>query len=418
VNALLVSTHFPRDASYAGGVHRRLDMLMEALLSASTHVTALFLVRPEVGSDEPQRRAYEDYLRARWSAPISLRLAPVRRIEQAGEGSAFKRLLAGATDFRQSAGLRPVDNDDAVAAVRAALADSSPGAPPEIVLAHRLDAMSVLLRLPPGPAKVFFDLDDVEHVATFRRLVTSPQWPGERLQLLHVPALMAGERQALRRARATFVCSRKDKDNLGKLFRAAAAGVRVVPNSSAIPEAPLPVSPDRTVLFVGTFQYQPNIDAADRLVRSIWPLVRARVPDARLVIVGKGPELVPAFSASPRDESVTFTGFVDDIRAVYPPARVVCCPIGTGAGTRVKIVEAAGFARPVVSTALGAEGLEFADGRSILLRETDEALAAACCELLLDAPRAGRIGLAAWEQARASYDRATTVRALREIFRS
>ena len=94
MNALLVSTHFPRDASYAGGVHRRLDMLMEALTTAGAQVTALFLVRPEVGSSEPERRAYEDYLRARWSAPISLQLAPVRRIEQEGEGRAWQRLLA------------------------------------------------------------------------------------------------------------------------------------------------------------------------------------------------------------------------------------------------------------------------------------------------------------------------------------
>ncbi|HMF40268.1 MAG TPA: glycosyltransferase family 4 protein [Polyangia bacterium] len=414
MNALLVSTHFPRDASYAGGVHRRLDMLMAALTSASDKVTALFLVRPDaVDAAEPARRAYEDYLRGRWSAPIALRLAPVRRIDQAGEGSGWRRLLEGTFDFRRTAQLRPLYNDDAVTAVRAALAEQ-----PAIVFAHRLDAMSVLLRVPAGEAKVFFDLDDVEHVATFRRLVTSPQWPGERLQLLHVPALMAGERQALRRARATFVCSQKDKALLGKLFGARAATVRVVPNATAIPEAPLPVSADKTVLFVGTFDYRPNVDAADRLARSIWPLVRARVPDARLVIVGKRPEVVPAFSASPRDESVTFTGFVDDIRTVYPPARVVCCPIGTGAGTRVKIVEAAGFARPVVSTALGAEGLDFADGSEILLRETDEALAAACSELLLDERRAATLGQAAWQRARAVYDRATTVRALRDIFLS
>jgi len=415
VNALLVSTHFPRDASYAGGVHRRLDMLMAALTAASAKVTALFLVRPDaVDAAEPARRAYEDYLRARWSAPIELRLAPVRKIEQAGEGGSWRRLLEGTFDFRRTAQLRPLYNDDAVAAVRDALAEQ-----PGIVFAHRLDAMSVLLRLPAGPGKVFFDLDDVEHVATYRRLVTSPQWPGERLQLLHVPALMAGERQALRRARATFVCSQRDKDLLGQLFgRTAAAGVRVVPNATAIPEVPLPVSSERTVLFVGTFDYRPNVDAADRLARSIWPLVRARVPDARLVIVGKRPEVVPAFSASPRDESVTFTGFVDDIRAVYPPARVVCCPIGTGAGTRVKIVEAAGFARPVVSTALGAEGLDFTDGSEILLRETDEALAAACCDLLSDEKLAARIGQAAWQKARAVYDRATTVRGLRDIFLS
>src|SRR5262249_32466510 len=93
-----------------------------------------------------------------------------------------------------------------------------------------------------------------------------------------------------------------------------------------------------------------------------------------------------------------------------------CCPIRVGAGTRVKIIEAAGHARPVVSTPLGAEGLELRDGTEIVIRQTDRDLAAACAQLLLDDDAARRIGHAAWERARRTYDRAAVLHAVADIY--
>jgi len=308
--------------------------------------------------------------------------------------------------------MRQLDNRRAIDAVASALAER-----PDIVLMHGLEAMSVLLRLPAAATKdtkVFFDLYDLDHRIALRRLLREPAWPAERLQLLHVPALMAGERQGVRHANVTFVCSQKEKLYIDRFF--GGGTVKVVPNPARIPVSPPPMTPGHTVMYVGSYEYPPNVHAADRLVRSVWPKIRAKVSDARLVIVGKNPENIPAFSAQPPDGSVTFTGFADDLDALYENSRVICCPIRVGGGTRVKIIEAAGYARPVVSTPLGAEGLEFDNRTEIVLRESDEDIASTCCELLLDEERARRIGLAAWERSRKLYDRDAIIKMFAETF--
>lgn len=394
-----------------GGTHRRLDMLAQALGAVSDSLAVLLLVRTESRYTESERCQYETYLSARWGARISLTLASVR--EPPGFDNRWKDLAAGIFRFDRTFRFRQLDNPQASAAVASAFAER-----PQIVLLHRLEAMSVFLRLQKNASAgthVFFDLDDVEHVSTFRRLLREPSWPAERFQILQVPAIMAGERRAIKRANVTFVCSQKDKKYLETMF--GKGRIHVVPNPAAVSETPMPQTSERVVMYVGVFEYPPNVHAADRLVRSVWPRVRAAVPDAKLLIVGKHPEKIPAFSSSGADGSVSFTGFVDDIAACYAKTRVVCCPIRAGAGTRVKIIEAAAFARPVVSTPLGAEGLEFRDSTEIVLRERDEDLAAACAELLVDEERARRIGLAAWERARAVYDRAAVFRMLQELFR-
>jgi len=115
---------------------------------------------------------------------------------------------------------------------------------------------------------------------------------------------------------------------------------------------------------------------------------------------------------------VSFLGFVDDLDSWYARARVVCCPISHGSGTRVKIIEAAAHARAIVSTSMGAEGLNFRDGREILLRESPSALADACVELLNDPSRADHLGRAARARAAERYERSAVVTQLAGIFRA
>jgi glycosyltransferase involved in cell wall biosynthesis len=160
--------------------------------------------------------------------------------------------------------------------------------------------------------------------------------------------------------------------------------------------------------------YQPNAQAADTLVRDIWPIVRARVPHARLIIAGARPELLQSYGTA--DSSVTFTGFVEDLAALYAQARVVCCPIFYGSGIRTKIVEAAAHARAVVSSTLGAEGLAFENDSEIVVRDGVAALAAECVRLLEDALAAERLGTAARARARADYDREAVVFKLERLF--
>jgi glycosyltransferase involved in cell wall biosynthesis len=252
-------------------------------------------------------------------------------------------------------------------------------------------------------------------VTLLRRLLRDPSWPAERLVLAHVPALMLAEIRALRLATATFVCSERDRRYLSRF--APDGRVRMVPNSVAFPALAAEETSEPMVLFVGAMGYRPNAQAADVLVQQIWPAVRTRVPHARLAIIGAGREHTASYRSS-TDPNVMFTGFVDDLQPWYRRARVVCCPVYHGGGTRVKIIEAAAHAKAIVSTRLGAEGLHFEDGREIIVCDRAAELAQAVARLLADPAGAARLGQAALQKARATYERGAVVAQLANIFRA
>jgi glycosyltransferase involved in cell wall biosynthesis len=285
---------------------------------------------------------------------------------------------------------------------------------------HRLSAMSVLMKIRHhAPEKlrgvpVFFDMDDIEHVAAFRRLVRDPGWPAERLLLMQLPSLVMAEVEAMRMAERTFVCSEPDRRYLSRF--PGGGRVSAIPNSVTFPDLDPTAQTEQLILLVGAMGYRPNAQAADTLVQKIWPLVRSQVPGARVAIVGVGREQTVSYH-SPQD-GVTFTGFVDDLQPLYRRARVVCCPILHGGGTRVKIIEAAANAKAVISTRIGAEGLDFRDGHEIILKDDAAAIAQACIHLLEDSNAATRIGQAALAKARKTYERGVVVSQLGEIFRS
>jgi glycosyltransferase involved in cell wall biosynthesis len=284
------------------------------------------------------------------------------------------------------------------------------------LLVHRLSSMAVALEVGAelGDLPVFFDMDDIEHVAWTRRLMRDPAWPWERLLLLQTPRLMLAEVKAMRLAQQTFVCSDPDRRYLARLV--GSGRVQTVPNSVCFPALSAAEETEPLVLFVGSMASRPNAQAVDLLVGSVWPRIHAAMPDARLIIIGQGAELTSSY-AHP-DPSVRFLGFVEDLAAWYRRARVVCCPIYHGSGTRVKIIEAAAHRKAVVATPMGAEGLSFVDGEEIVLRKAPTDLAAACLELLRDPSVASRLGAQARRRALQLYDRGVVVQQLADIFRN
>jgi glycosyltransferase involved in cell wall biosynthesis len=151
--------------------------------------------------------------------------------------------------------------------------------------------------------------------------------------------------------------------------------------------------------FVGKLDYIPNARAVEYIAGRIGPAVWAHYPEARFVVVGQGSETLTKY----RRDGIIFTGFVDARAAQRPnlsdylsASDVVLVPLDSGSGTRLKIVEAASNARPVVSTRIGAEGQHFVDGKEILLsEEVDEAFVNATLRLLADAGLRERLGRAA-----------------------
>ncbi|MBV8307002.1 MAG: glycosyltransferase [Gammaproteobacteria bacterium] len=409
-SALIISRVFPLDERMVHGIFQRLGTQVEALARVADRIECLFLVsahRAAEFASVERLRAHEERLQRRWTSKLTLRAAAV--VE--GIPTARWALYGpGVFDFYAQQLNIGVNNPAALDAVRGALR-----ARPDLICAHRLSAMALLMRLSRevGATPVFLDLDDIEHVALSRRLLRDPLWPMERLRLLQIPRLLLGEIQAIRRARLTFVCSERDCRYLRRLARSER--VEAVPNSTHFPASIRAGHSESIVLFVGYMDYAPNALAADTLVRDIWPLVHARVPEARLIIAGRNPQRLKSYAAA--GPGVTFAGFVEDLAQLYARARVVCWPIRDGGGTRVKIIEAAAHARAVVSTRLGAEGLKFSDGREILLRDGVAELAGACVRLLQDPAAATRLGLAARERARHTYEHGAAVDHLERLFR-
>jgi polysaccharide biosynthesis protein PslH len=168
-----------------------------------------------------------------------------------------------------------------------------------------------------------------------------------------------------------IVCSERERQQLRQT--APAARIRVVENGvdtgyfAAGGEAP---APSRTIIFVGAMDYFPNSEAANFFARQIWPHIRTRLAGAELVIVGANPgRPVLALGELP---GVKVTGMVPDVRPFYRGALAAIVPLRTGGGTRLKILEAMAAGVPVVSTPLGAEGLEVVDGENALLVDSGD----------------------------------------------
>jgi glycosyltransferase involved in cell wall biosynthesis len=138
------------------------------------------------------------------------------------------------------------------------------------------------------------------------------------------------------------------------------------------------------VLFVGAMDWEPNVDGMEYFCREIWPAVVAENPAARLRIVGRNPgERVQRLSAP----SIEVTGRVPSVMEHLRQAAAVVVPLRIGGGTRLKIYEAMAAGKAVISTSIGAEGLDVRNGRDILLADTAEAFSSAILTLLRDSIR-------------------------------
>jgi glycosyltransferase involved in cell wall biosynthesis len=199
-------------------------------------------------------------------------------------------------------------------------------------------------------------------------------------------ALRRMERRTIGRFDHVAVVSEQER----KRLPSGANSVLVCPNGRD-PTAVLPSAPDPVVAFVATMGWAPNVDAALWLGREIWPLVLARVPNARLLLVGRDP--VPSVLAL-AGGSVEVTGTVPDVTRYLAESRVVVAPLRAGGGTRLKIMEALDVGRPVVATSVGCEGTEDLVGRGVVVADTKEGLAEAIASLLLDPVRASALGQA------------------------
>lgn len=148
-------------------------------------------------------------------------------------------------------------------------------------------------------------------------------------------------------------------------------------------EVPKSLTDEFVVLFVGTFKWLPNVEAVTYLVEKVWEKIKAKIPEAKLWIVGNSPtDKIQAYMQN--DKSIVVKGRVTDIRDAYKKANILLAPVWSGKGTRYKILEAMATSTPIVATPLAVEGLSVESGVHALLGKTAQELADSAIKLYHD----------------------------------
>ena len=256
------------------------------------------------------------------------------------------------------------------------------------------------LRTPPGLPRIL-SMHNIEHEMQARTaLMSDPlrRWYRTR----DAKRLCRDEEEAVRAADQVWCCSRREAEQLAAWI--PAERITVVPNGVDHEQVkPGGVATDfdgPEVVFVSATHYAPNEDAAYFFATEVWPLIHARHPALRFGIIGGRPSARLLGLSSP---SILVRGMVPEVLPYYRNARLAVVPLRAGSGTRLKILEAAAAGVPMVSTTIGAEGLDFVHGRHLLLADGVEALTQACLASLEDATAAATRATTAREAVVAGY---------------
>jgi sugar transferase (PEP-CTERM/EpsH1 system associated) len=183
------------------------------------------------------------------------------------------------------------------------------------------------------------------------------------------------EARALQEFDAHVTVSQRDAERLLQIN--STARVFVIENGVDIAfySDPNDHSPARRIVFVGSMDYHANIEGAMNFARNVWPVLRKQRPELTFTIVGKDPAAeVRELAQLP---GIEVTGTVDDVRPFYREAIAAVVPLNVGGGSRLKILEAMAAGVPVVSTTLGAEGLDVRPDENILIADANDELAKA-----------------------------------------
>ena len=256
-------------------------------------------------------------------------------------------------------------------------------------------------QLRPHCKQLFLNLHDIESI-WHARLAQSEGLKTRLLYRRFQTACESLERDLLPRFDQILVTSASDARHVARST--------VYPN--ALPYLPKPPKTERDVIvFTGNLEYQPNRSAIFHFRERIWPQLRQRWPTLTWEIIGKNAHALHGIGQG--DPRINLVGPVDDAIARIADAKVAIVPLLAGSGTRIKILEAWAAATPVVSTAIGAEGLEGQSGTHLLIADQPSDFAAAVSKFLADPLMRVRMGDAgrhlfedrySWEKAWTSLD--------------
>ncbi len=270
-------------------------------------------------------------------------------------------------------------------------------------------------------AKVVYDAQNAE--AELQRVVAQidrqrpGRWPAAVYSTLQSARLWRFEGAICRDVDAVIAVSDEDR---AYLIEHGGAPIYVMPNGISAADYAPPADETREpyqLVFSGKMDYRPNVDAVEWFHRSIFTMVRERFPETRLLIVGRNPHRRLASLAA--NDGVQVTGWVDSVQPYLHRATIYVAPLRMGSGTRLKILQAMAARCAVVSTSIGAAGLNDSVQSALTIADEAEDFAELIVTLLADESRRRALGQLAQERVRRHYDWTALIpqllRAYREI---
>ncbi len=242
-----------------------------------------------------------------------------------------------------------------------------------------------------GPYKTVLDQHNVEHLIIKRIAETSGSAAMRMYARVEWPKLRRFEMECCRRSDLVLAVSEEDKATFLKLD----------PELTNLETVPIGVDTDYfqpvervagsvNILSIGTMYWPPNVESMLHFAGEILPVVKREMPECTLTIAGQKP--VESIKALARDPAIRVTGYVDDVRQVARDCGVFIVPLRSGSGVRVKILNALAMGLPVVSTPIGAEGLDVVSGEHLLLADGPADFAEAVVRVLRDTELAATLG--------------------------
>lgn len=270
---------------------------------------------------------------------------------------------------------------------------------------HGLRALRLARRRKPA---LVLDAHNAEYVLQQRIYETDRRrpatWPGAAYSFLQWRKLLAYEGAVCQECDGVVAVSSRDREAI--LAIAPQARVAVVPNGVDTryfqPSEEGVASPEPSLLFTGTMDFRPNVDAVHWFCRTVFPLVLRERPEARFYIVGRDPkEEVLRLQA---ERNVVVIGAVEDERPYFRRAAVYVAPLRTGGGLRLKVLQAMAMGVPLVTTSLGCEGVGITSGQEALVTDQPQQFARAVLDLLSRRDAGGDLARKARELAVREFD--------------
>jgi glycosyltransferase involved in cell wall biosynthesis len=275
-------------------------------------------------------------------------------------------------------------------------------------------------------SEIVYDAHNAEYLLQRRAFTTDlasvQRWPKAFYSMVQWWRLRRFEREICLASKRILAVSEVDKAALLRLSSGIERRIKVLPNGvdpdywSRDAEYPSTAVGDtgEILVFDGSMDFRPNVDAVQWFAREAWPLVRAERPGARFYIVGRNPTReVLALGSIP---GITVTGAVDDPRSWVAAATVYVVPMRIGGGVRLKVLQAMAMGCALVSTPVGVEGIGVQDSKEVVIAASVRSFAQATLSLLSDPQRRAALGHAARETAVAQYAWQTLLPTLDQVY--